>query len=202
MSKFTSFRTSSALLQNDADVIEQFDKKSALIRSLNATGGDAADTIRFFPGGLKGETTVLTAISASDDAGFFVGDTGVKNTINGNVIAANDFILLHLDTGGFQLMEIIAVNAGVADDQIEVTDFTAFSGDNAPRAASAVGSTAYFILAEDVSTIGIGTSSLNLDLPFLGEGGHPCAISSDGAAAAQQNVAGVVEYVDGGITRI
>ena len=131
-----------------------------------------------------------------------MGDAGVKNIINGNAIAANDFCLLHLDTGGFQLMLIAAVDGSTADGQIEVTDFTAFSGDQVPRAASAVASTVYFILAEDVSSITIGTSALNLDLPFLGEGGHPCAISSDGAGAAQHNISGVVEYVESSITRI
>ena len=202
MSKFTSFRTESALLQNDSDIILPFQKRSALVRSLNTTGGNAADTNRFFPGGAKGKTTVKTAIAANADVAILVGDAAVGNTINGNVVAAADFVIMHLDTGGFQLMEITAVNGGAANGEIDITGFTPFDGADEPSAAVAAGSTVYVVFAEDVESLVVGTASLNLRDTFLGNPGAPCAITSDGAAAVSHRISGVVEYVDGAIVSI
>ena len=202
MSKFTSFRTSSSASQSDSDVIDQQGNKSILIRSLNAVGGNAADTIRAFPCGLKGKTTTTVAITANADIAVLVGDSGVSNTINGDVIAAADFIVIHLDTGGWQLMEITSVNGSGANGEIDITGLTPFDAADEPSAAVAAGSTCYVILAVDVLSIDLGTASLNLDMPFVGNPGAPLALSNDGNAAVLHHMSGVAEYVEGAITRI
>ena len=202
MSKFTSFRTSSSASQSDSDVIDQQGNKSILIRSLNATGGDVLDTVRAFPAGLKGKTTVKNAVTANADAAILVGDSGAGNQLNSNAINAADFVIMHLDTGGWQLMEITTVNGGAANGEIDITGFTPFDAADEPSAAVAAGSTCYVILAEDVESIFLGTSSLNLDLPFIGNPGAPLALSNDGNDTVSHFMSGVAEYVEGAITRI
>lgn len=202
MSKFTTFMTSSAASQSDSDVVQPQHGLAPLVRQLNAQGGDASDAIRFFPGAQKGKTTVLNAVVANDDAAILVGDAAAGNQLNGDDVAAADFVLIHLDTGGFELMEITSVNGGAAVGEIDITGFTPFDAADEPSAAVAAGSTCYVVLAEDVASITLGTGTLDQRLPFVGNVGAPLGISCDGNAAAQHDCSGTIEYVDNSISRV
>jgi len=194
MAKRRQFRSYSAGAQNDSVVIPQYHGTQALIRTLNATGGNAADFVNFLPCGEQGATTINTAQSAAAAAIILVGDTGVKNTLNGVAVAANDFVVVQTSTG-WQAALIAGVNASGADGTIAINSITEWDALTSITGTQTVGDTAYIVWAEDEATILVGTSSLNLEDVFVGEAGRPCVIYSLGAAAAAHYMSGIVEYV-------
>ncbi|WP_428412017.1 hypothetical protein [Pararhizobium sp.] len=198
----TYFHAESSAAQNDSFVVPEYDDKKALVESLNATGGNAADQVRAFPPRGLGQATVKTAIAANADAAVLNGDAAAGNQINGQAVAANDFLLLELDArhpqrGNWQLMLIAAVNGAAANGEIDITNLTAFDAEQVPRAASAVNKRAYIIFAEDVRTLLIGnTTVLDIRRSIVGFAGHPLALVIDGNAAALHRITGTIAYVD------
>lgn len=203
------FSTISAASQSDSFVADKFRKLKAFVRSLNATGGNAADTIRFFPAGNKGQTTVnTTAAAAATSVIVDADDNGAD--INGNIITTSDFLLVNLDSGNnWQLLTIGGVSADAANDRNTLSTLGAFDGGTglesavtvvaaAPTGAGthAFNPEAYIIFAADVQTLNLGIKDLNLEFTASGNAGHPLALTNDGNAAVSHFMQGVIQYIN------
>ncbi len=203
MGKFTSFSVDSAVAsQVDYAVIGIHQQLKGLVRSANVLGTNAAD-FKFYPGTNRGRTTVSTAalinavtlvVQATNNAGTQVND----------YVIANDFVLVALDGPGlhkgWQLLDVTGTSANVGAGGVNGTnDLTvaAFEGGTGLDVASALGRVAYLTPANVVSTIDVDATSFELRLPFVGDAGHPFALSiNEGAGGTTHRMSGVVEYVN------
>jgi len=206
--KVLPYNTESALAQNDSFVAPIHRELRALIRSMNATGGNAADLIRIYPAGAKGETTVaVTAAAAATTVIVDADDNGAD--VNGNIITTSDFLLVNLDASQtaprWQLFGIGGVSADAGNDQNTLSSLVEYDGVTGLRAALTVVAAAanaqpfkpraYIIFAADVQTVNLATDTLNLEYVSVGHAGHPLALSNDGAAAAAHRMNGVIKYI-------
>jgi len=181
--------------------------KQIVIRYLRVVGCHATSDLRMFAPGNKTKTAVSTAVTANGDSFILNGDAGVNDTLNGEAIDANDWLLLKLDTprfldrlGAWQLLMISSVGGGTAG-KIDIDDALPCDGENDPQNAAAVGNEAHCILAEDVYTEIIGAATKVFDggdnaAIFSGKPGFPVALhleAGDGVAHEMQVTA---EYVD------
>jgi len=194
MAKRRQFRSYSASAQNDSVVIPRYHGMQALIRTLNATGGNASDYVKFLPCGEQGATTINTVQLAAATSIILDGDASVKNTLNGVAVAANDFVVVNTSEG-WQAALIAGVNGSGADATVAINSITEWDGLSSITGTQTVGDTAYIVWAEDEAQILTGTGTLNLEDVFVGEAGRPCVIYSLGAASAAHYMSGVVEYV-------
>lgn len=177
-----------------------------ILRNLRVVGGSATSDIRIFSPGNKGKTTTNTAAAANAGDLQLAGDAGLNDTLNGEVYAAGDWVLVNLDTPRFldalntwQLMQIASVGGATAGT-VDLATLTASDGENAPQNAVASGSTAYLMLAEDVYTELIGSSTKQFDsggnaFIYAGKPGHPLCLHLEAGGATAHEMQATVEYV-------
>lgn len=180
--------------------------KQIVIRSLRMVGGNAASDLRMFAWGDKGQTTTNTAAAANAGDLQLAGDSGANDTLNGEVYAAGDWVLVKLDTrrflnalGSWQLMLIASVG-GATSGTVDLATLTANDGENDPQNAVASGNTAFLMLAEDVYTEVIGSAtkifSAGADVAiFSGNPGYPVSVHAEAATGTTEEMQLTAEYV-------
>jgi hypothetical protein len=205
---FTISIPTDTVVQAVARVIPPKDNKTAVVLSLNADGGAAADTVDFYPASEKGQTTVTTAAAASGTTVVLQGDTGANDTLNGHAVSAdNDWVMLNLDSrdfilGDWQISKIDTLG-GATSGSIDITDAfnvvasaDQFNNATTFRAASSIGRPAYIIDAADKASITVGSGTVNLENVFAGKPGHPCIITANGTTTGAKMLTAVVGYID------
>ena len=181
--------------------------KKIVITSLRVVGGSAGSDIRVMLWNDKGKTTTNTAAAANDGDLQLAGDTGANDTLNGAVYAANDWVLVKLDSrryldalNSWQMMEIAGVG-GATSGTIDITSVTAADGENDPVNAVASGNPAYVMLAEDGYTeligaatkvFGGGKGSSGI---FQGSPGNPVSLHLEAAGATVSGMQVTAKYV-------
>jgi len=179
--------------QTDAIVIQQRAGKRIDINSANATGSNAAD-LKWYPATQNGKTKVsaaalINAVLISLDAD----DTGTK--VGGVVVTTSDFVIVQLDTGGYQLFDILSVAADAGNDEIDI-GVTAFGGGTGLDAAVAADNVAYIVFAADVGLVDVGNASISLEDAFSGRRGHPFGITiGESGGGTTHRVNGQAQYV-------
>lgn len=207
--KTVGFNTdpTAALADVQVCVIPAHEDKTIHILSLNATGGNAADTVDFYPADAKGRTTVKTAHAQGTITVDLVGDAGVNDTLNGHVVTSSDWVLLGLDDrdfrygwGSWQLFKILSLGGATAGT-IDINTWTTTSPNNfnaatVSRASAAVGNTAYVIDSTAKQSVKVGATTVYLENPFTGNPGAPVVLGSNGQAAITHHISGTAIYVD------
>ena len=159
----------------------------------NASG----QSLKIYPfhSGLR--TTVNTAAVAAQDSLILVGDA-TANELNGVAITTDDFGLVELNDGSWQLFDISAMAASTTL-LVSCTGIDIFDGETGPglRSAVAAGNTCYLIKAADIITRAASTSEVAIDVPVAcGEQGVPFAISLSSNATGEAYIGGLVEYTE------
>ena len=160
-----------------------------------ANGANQSLKIYPFHSGLR--PTVNTAAVAEQDSLILVGDA-TANELNGVAITTDDFGLVELNDGSWQLFDISTMTASTTL-LISCTEIDIFDGEDGPglRSAVAAGNTCYLIKAADIITRDAGTSEVAIDVPVAcGEQGIPFAISLSSSAAGEAYIGGLVEYTE------
>jgi len=178
------------------------------IRTLRTIGAHATDSfLRMFTPGDKGKTVTNTAAAANAGDLQLAGDAALNDTLKGEVYAANDWVLVKLDTprffdtlGSWQLMLIASVGGATAGT-VDLATLTATDGENDPQNAVASGNTAYLMLDEDVFKLAIGTGTTIFPTSgqhaiYVGKPSHPVVLSIEAGAAVAHEMQVTAEYVD------
>lgn len=199
--KFQHFTARSSAAQVDTVVIPEKLNAQILLKRLDVYAAHANDIVKFYKARGYGRTTNSAAVAASGTTIILDGDAGVKNTLSGIAVAANDFLLVQ-SNAGWKLNLIAGVNAGGADGKITINSITFYDGGSNFGSIVAEDAICYIIWAEDVAQLAVGavstaTPQLYTNL-FAGEDSQPVAVSHVGGSAALHYTNGVAEYVGQG----
>lgn len=195
MEKVTNFQVGSSANQIDATVVSVPLDKRGLVDGLNGKGGHANNVIRFYPAHDLGETTVHTTAAKAATAIVLVGDTGVKNTLNGRAVTNADFLLVNT-TDGWQLCTITTVNGAGADGTIALSVIAATNGVTGLLEEATAGRAAYIVRLEDVVTIPVGAAVIaNYRNVFVSQPSRPFAVGQTAGDATAHYASGIVKFV-------
>ena len=169
----------------------------AFCKTLHATGADAAATILAFAAKAGRKTTVKTA--TADAATTIVLDGDDDGLINGYTPTTSDYVLVATDATsaddignkghGWRLLKIGGVTVTAASDQVSLTSLVGQDGHTGIEGIVSAGAVAYVISATQVSTITVGSASIDKENVVTGEVGHPIGFHYDPAAAALHDIA-------------
>jgi len=199
MGNFRAIWAAKATTESPYIVVPARQNKQAVIKKMVADAGHASDLIKIFPCRQAGYTENKVAIVANDDEGTFDGDA-TADTLNGNTVAINDFILMNLDDrsvdpmlGAWQLM-LIAGMGGETADTLDITDLTGYNSEQVPRAGMAVDKPAFIIWAEDVITLPLADAAVDYEWISAGWTNYPLVIQIVNGGSAAVNLGGLIEY--------
>ena len=177
-----------------SDVLIPLANKSLKLLGCDATGNHATSVLKIlaFTAGLK---TTMKAEEVATATAFELEADTTTNTLNGVLIEALDWILVQLNTGKWQLLQIASL--GSAADEIVIATVNTSNGITGIESAVELGNTVYVLPASYVQTITTGAASISRNSPIgFGEIGAPVAVYLESGAAAAQSFNVPAEYVD------
>ena len=180
--------------QTDTIVIVPPRNRIPVLVNVTAQGGNASDTVRFFPCRPDYKTVVSAdAAGSATEVTVDTSDTDGED-VGGHTVTTSDFLVVARDAGDFIIAGISGVTNDAANDEIDLECNGEFF-DGASNIGSAIteGNTAYVVPAADVQTF--ATADAQFDhLQCSGYVGAPIAVASDGNAAAAHYANGDVDF--------